>query len=206
MEQGNNSNNNIHSQEPDVRKGPWTMEEDIILFNYVSTHGDGNWNNVARAAGLNRTGKSCRLRWLNYLRPDVRRGNITQEEQMLIMDLHSRWGNRWSKIAKHLPGRTDNEIKNFWRTRMQKKVKQGESSDNNCHLDTLALTDEASTCSTSHTANSEQNYHNLSHQNVNHHQLASSLDGALPSQFSAESNYNFWNFEEFWPDQHFNGD
>jgi myb proto-oncogene protein len=75
-------------------------------------------------AGLKRTGKSCRLRWLNYLRPDVRRGNITAEEQLLILELHSRWGNRWSKIAQHLPGRTDNEIKNYWRTRVQKHAKQ----------------------------------------------------------------------------------
>ncbi|KAL6970200.1 hypothetical protein U1Q18_029903 [Sarracenia purpurea var. burkii] len=74
--------------------------------------------------GLKRTGKSCRLRWLNYLRPDVRRGNITLEEQLLILELHSRWGNRWSKIAQHLPGRTDNEIKNYWRTRVQKHAKQ----------------------------------------------------------------------------------
>jgi len=75
-------------------------------------------------AGLKRTGKSCRLRWLNYLRPDVRRGNITAAEQLLILELHSRWGNRWSKIAQHLPGRTDNEIKNYWRTRVQKHAKQ----------------------------------------------------------------------------------
>ncbi|XP_039050720.1 transcription factor MYB108-like isoform X2 [Hibiscus syriacus] len=74
--------------------------------------------------GLKRTGKSCRLRWLNYLRPDVRRGNITLEEQLLILELHSQWGNRWSKIAQHLPGRTDNEIKNYWRTRVQKHAKQ----------------------------------------------------------------------------------
>lgn len=112
-----------------VRKGPWTMEEDLILINYKAIHGDGVWNNLARSAGLKRTGKSCRLRWLNYLRPDVRRGNITPEEQLLIMDLHSRWGNRWSKIARQLPGRTDNEIKNYWRTRIQKKVKDGESVD-----------------------------------------------------------------------------
>lgn len=102
--------------------------------------------------GLKRTGKSCRLRWLNYLRPDVRRGNITLQEQLLILDLHSRWGNRyftyqsmfhlyvcvcvctemlmniylkrWSKIAQELPGRTDNEIKNYWRTRVVKQARQ----------------------------------------------------------------------------------
>ncbi|OEL24937.1 Transcription factor MYB108 [Dichanthelium oligosanthes] len=110
--------------ESDLRRGPWTVEEDVLLVNYIAAHGEGRWNSLARSAGLRRTGKSCRLRWLNYLRPDVRRGNITPEEQLLILELHSRWGNRWSKIAQHLPGRTDNEIKNYWRTRVQKHAKQ----------------------------------------------------------------------------------
>ncbi|XP_051152644.1 transcription factor MYB108-like [Andrographis paniculata] len=110
--------------EMDLRRGPWTVEEDFTLVNYIAHHGEGRWNSLARCAGLKRTGKSCRLRWLNYLRPDVRRGNITLEEQLLILELHSRWGNRWSKIAQHLPGRTDNEIKNYWRTRVQKHAKQ----------------------------------------------------------------------------------
>nr|CAB3496112.1 unnamed protein product [Digitaria exilis] len=108
----------------ELRRGPWTVEEDILLMNYVASHGEGRWNSLARSAGLKRTGKSCRLRWLNYLRPDLRRGNITPQEQLLILELHSRWGNRWSKIAQHLPGRTDNEIKNYWRTRVQKHAKQ----------------------------------------------------------------------------------
>ncbi|XP_075508058.1 transcription factor MYB108-like [Primulina tabacum] len=112
-------------EEPmELRRGPWTVEEDFILINYIAHHGDGRWNSLAGSAGLKRTGKSCRLRWLNYLRPEVRRGNITLEEQLLILELHSRWGNRWSKIAQHLPGRTDNEIKNYWRTRIQKHAKQ----------------------------------------------------------------------------------
>jgi transcription factor MYB, plant len=81
-----------------IKKGPWTEEEDTILMNYVAVHGDGHWNSVARCSGLKRTGKSCRLRWLNYLRPNVRRGNITLQEQVLILDLHSRWGNRYVYI------------------------------------------------------------------------------------------------------------
>uniref|UniRef100_A0ACD5XJY4 Uncharacterized protein n=1 Tax=Avena sativa TaxID=4498 RepID=A0ACD5XJY4_AVESA len=108
----------------ELRRGPWTVEEDALLAGYVAAHGEGRWNELALAAGLRRTGKSCRLRWLNYLRPDVRRGDFTPREQLLILELHFRWGNRWSKIAQELPGRTDNEIKNYWRTRVQKHAKQ----------------------------------------------------------------------------------
>ncbi|KAL7080825.1 hypothetical protein ACP275_14G002200 [Erythranthe tilingii] len=120
----NSSSSEEEMMMEEVRRGPWTVEEDLTLINYIAHHGEGRWNSLARCAGLKRTGKSCRLRWLNYLRPDVRRGNITLEEQLLILELHSRWGNRWSKIAQHLPGRTDNEIKNYWRTRVQKHAKQ----------------------------------------------------------------------------------
>ncbi|KAH6833060.1 myb domain protein 78 [Perilla frutescens var. hirtella] len=124
MDQHGEVSNRIISEEEELRRGPWTVEEDFALINYIAHHGEGRWNSLARSAGLKRSGKSCRLRWLNYLRPDVRRGNITLEEQLLILELHSRWGNRWSKIAQHLPGRTDNEIKNYWRTRVQKHAKQ----------------------------------------------------------------------------------
>uniref|UniRef100_A0A0E0JHH3 Uncharacterized protein n=1 Tax=Oryza punctata TaxID=4537 RepID=A0A0E0JHH3_ORYPU len=112
------------AEEEDLRRGPWTVEEDAVLAGYVAANGEGRWNELARAAGLRRTGKSCRLRWLNYLRPDVRRGDFNPQEQLLILELHFRWGNRWSKIAQHMPGRTDNEIKNYWRTRVQKHAKQ----------------------------------------------------------------------------------
>ncbi|XP_055822232.1 transcription factor MYB78-like [Solanum dulcamara] len=119
----NHQENNTDEEMMELRRGPWTVEEDFILINYISHHGEGRWNSLSYYAGLKRTGKSCRLRWLNYLRPDVLHGNITLEEQLLILQLHSRWGNRWSKIAQHLPGRTDNEIKNYWRTRVQKHAK-----------------------------------------------------------------------------------
>ncbi|XP_073049980.1 transcription factor MYB62-like [Primulina eburnea] len=116
--------NNSCRGETELRRGPWTLEEDNILIRYINSHGEGRWNFLAKSAGLQRTGKSCRLRWLNYLNPDIRRGNFTPQEQLSILELHSNLGNRWSKIAQHLPGRTDNEIKNYWRTRVQKQARQ----------------------------------------------------------------------------------
>ncbi|XP_065864234.1 transcription factor MYB62-like [Euphorbia lathyris] len=117
---------NTSSSEDDcsLRRGPWTLNEDSLLVHYISLHGEGRWNLLSKRAGLRRTGKSCRLRWLNYLKPDVKRGNLSPQEQLLILDLHSKLGNRWSKIAQNLPGRTDNEIKNYWRTRVQKQARQ----------------------------------------------------------------------------------
>ncbi|KAE9606904.1 hypothetical protein Lal_00026275 [Lupinus albus] len=105
-----------------VKKGPWTTEEDKKLINFILTNGQCCWRAVPKLAGLKRCGKSCRLRWTNYLRPDLKRGLLTESEEQLVIDLHARLGNRWSKIASRLPGRTDNEIKNHWNTHIKKKL------------------------------------------------------------------------------------
>ncbi|XP_057511092.1 MYB-like transcription factor ODO1 [Actinidia eriantha] len=105
-----------------VKKGPWTSEEDKKLINFILTNGQCCWRAVPKLAGLRRCGKSCRLRWTNYLRPDLKRGLLSEAEEQLVIDLHARLGNRWSKIAARLPGRTDNEIKNHWNTHIKKKL------------------------------------------------------------------------------------
>ncbi|KAI4332329.1 hypothetical protein L6164_017249 [Bauhinia variegata] len=105
-----------------TNKGAWTREEDQRLIDYIRVHGEGCWRSLPKAAGLLRCGKSCRLRWINYLRPDLKRGNFTEEEDDLIIKLHSLLGNKWSLIAARLPGRTDNEIKNYWNTHIKRKL------------------------------------------------------------------------------------
>ncbi|XP_015896010.3 transcription factor MYB4 [Ziziphus jujuba] len=106
-----------------LQRGPWTPREDTLLMKYIQEHGEGRWRSLPKKAGLLRCGKSCRLRWMNYLRPDIKRGNISADEDDLIVRLHSLLGNRWSLIAGRLPGRTDNEIKNYWNSHLSKRLK-----------------------------------------------------------------------------------
>ncbi|KAI8007748.1 Transcription factor MYB17 [Camellia lanceoleosa] len=104
-----------------VKRGAWTPEEDKILVDYITTHGHPTWRSLPKLAGLLRCGKSCRLRWTNYLRPDIIRGPFTPEEENRIIQLHGMLGNKWAAIASHLPGRTDNEVKNFWNSNLKKR-------------------------------------------------------------------------------------
>ncbi|KDP22719.1 hypothetical protein JCGZ_01821 [Jatropha curcas] len=108
-----------------LKKGPWTASEDAILIEYVKRHGEGNWNSVQKNSGLMRCGKSCRLRWANHLRPNLKKGSFTPEEERIIIELHAKLGNKWARMASQLPGRTDNEIKNFWNTRMKRRQRAG---------------------------------------------------------------------------------
>ncbi|KAM7258235.1 hypothetical protein ACFE04_013976 [Oxalis oulophora] len=105
-----------------LKKGPWTPEEDHKLTEYIQKHGYGNWRTLPKNAGLQRCGKSCRLRWTNYLRPDIKRGRFSFEEEETIIQLHSILGNKWSAIATRLPGRTNNEIRNYWNTHIRKRL------------------------------------------------------------------------------------
>ncbi|XVE85390.1 hypothetical protein DITRI_Ditri17bG0087200 [Diplodiscus trichospermus] len=106
----------------DNNKGAWSKQEDEKLINYIRKHGEGCWRTLPQAAGLLRCGKSCRLRWINYLRPDLKRGNFAEDEEDLIIKLHALLGNRWSLIAGRLPGRTDNEVKNYWNSHLRRKL------------------------------------------------------------------------------------
>ncbi|CAL9172357.1 unnamed protein product [Musa hybrid cultivar] len=121
-----------------VRRGLWSPEEDEKLIRYITSHGHSCWSTVAKEAGrrlslslslslslfsgLQRCGKSCRLRWINYLRPDLKRGSFSAEDERIVIDVHRILGNKWAQIAKHLPGRTDNEVKNFWNSCIKKKL------------------------------------------------------------------------------------
>nr|QSD99733.1 MYB family transcription factor [Melilotus albus] len=105
-----------------LKKGPWTPEEDQKLIAYIEEFGHGSWRALPSKAGLERCGKSCRLRWTNYLRPDIKRGKFSLQEEQTIIQLHALLGNRWSAIAAQLPKRTDNEIKNYWNTHLKKRL------------------------------------------------------------------------------------
>ncbi|KAF9592336.1 hypothetical protein IFM89_014262 [Coptis chinensis] len=137
---GTNSMRKSYCAKQDKMKGAWSEQEDQTLIDYINAHGEGCWRTLPLAAGLRRCHKSCRLRWINYLRPDLKRGNFAEDEEDLIIKLHALLGNRWSLIAGRLPGRTDNEVKNYWKSHLKRKLINMGIDPNNHRLSSQQLT------------------------------------------------------------------
>ncbi|KAE9622205.1 hypothetical protein Lal_00032703 [Lupinus albus] len=117
----------------------WTEEEDHMLKKCIEQYGEGKWHRVPLLAGLNRCRKSCRLRWLNYLRPNIKRGRFGEEEIEMIIKLHKLLGNRWSLIAGRLPGRTANDVKNYWNCHLSKKLSALEAKNTQINRKTESI-------------------------------------------------------------------
>ncbi|XP_073038918.1 transcription factor DUO1-like [Primulina eburnea] len=111
----------IYDEMGEIKKGPWKEEEDRALLNHVKKYGPRDWSSIRSKGLLQRTGKSCRLRWVNKLRPDLKNGvKFTVEEERTVIDLQAQFGNKWARIATYLTGRTDNDVKNFWSSRQKR--------------------------------------------------------------------------------------
>nr|AGN52034.1 MYB-related transcription factor [Salvia miltiorrhiza]AGN52144.1 MYB-related transcription factor [Salvia miltiorrhiza]AGS48986.1 MYB-like protein 1 [Salvia miltiorrhiza] len=165
-----------------VKKGPWSPEEDAKLKAYIETYGTGgNWIALPQKIGLKRCGKSCRLRWLNYLRPNIKHGGFTEEEDNIICSLYISIGSRWSIIAAQLPGRTDNDIKNYWNTRLKKKLlgRRKQSSTNRMRIAGQETKD----------GNEEASLQNLS----------SSAMERLQLHMQLQNPFSFYNNPALWP-------
>lgn len=106
---------------PSLVKGNWTKEEDESLVDWVKNHGEKEWTKIASKLP-GRIGKQCRERWFNCLKPNIKRSGWTEEEDEKIIELQSKFGNKWAKIAEFIEGRTDNQIKNRWNSVLKKKI------------------------------------------------------------------------------------
>ncbi|XP_010552778.1 PREDICTED: transcription factor MYB59-like [Tarenaya hassleriana] len=124
----------MKAKKEEIKKGPWKAEEDEVLINHVKKYGPRDWSSIRSKGLLLRTGKSCRLRWVNKLRPNLKNGcKFSAEEERTVIELQAQFGNKWARIATYLPGRTDNDVKNFWSSRQKRLARilhnsSGESS------------------------------------------------------------------------------
>ncbi|XP_058759665.1 transcription factor WER-like [Vicia villosa] len=171
-----------------VKKGAWSKEEDECLTAYIQKHGHSNWRQLPNHAGLARCGKSCRLRWLNYLKPNLKHGNYTREEEETIIKFHQQLGNKWSLIAEKLPGRTDHEIKNYWHSYLKKCSKLNDNKTTNSELNSESYDTPKENDSIQHSVTPQSPTSDVDKDIHNYILESSTL--AMPVETSAEENYS----------------